>query len=159
MEESRNLATFAAGPSNKDKIMELSEKQFALRHVKEKSEAAQELVQRIESGLSHIGDLLGVEKREEDQTRYDESTLTLSEYPHLIGIPPLYQHSFYRSTHSNTRVDAPLILLSTHLYFNTPSNTPCSPSFPLFPITSLTPSPSVPWVTCCETSRQLWTPC
>ena len=103
--------------------MELSEKQFALRHVKEKSEAAQvphillmhpintnyqhthtrplshsqantifthpliyhrpptyipsptlflpppqELVQRIESGLSHIGDLLGVEKREEDQT-------------------------------------------------------------------------------------------
>ena len=36
--------------------------------MKEKSEAAQELVQRIESGLSHIGDLLGVEKREEDQT-------------------------------------------------------------------------------------------
>jgi hypothetical protein len=49
-------------------VVQLNEKQFALRHVKEKSEAAQELVQRIESGLSHIGDLLGVEKREEDQT-------------------------------------------------------------------------------------------
>jgi hypothetical protein len=68
MEEVRYQASFGAGPSNKDKFKELAEKQQSLRHIKEKSEAAQELVQKIESGLSHIADLLGVEKREEDQT-------------------------------------------------------------------------------------------
>ena len=68
MEEVRYSASIAAGPSNKDRMKELVEKQQNLRHVKEKSESAQELVQRIEGGLSHIGDLLGVEKREEDQT-------------------------------------------------------------------------------------------
>ena len=31
-----------------------------LRHVREKSEGAQELVQRIEGGLAHIGELLGI---------------------------------------------------------------------------------------------------
>lgn len=68
MEDVRYAASFAAGPSNKDKIKELGDKQQNLRHVKEKSEGAQELVQRIEGGLAHIGELLGVEKREEDQT-------------------------------------------------------------------------------------------
>jgi hypothetical protein len=60
MEDVRYAASFAAGPSNKDKIKELGDKQQNLRHVKEKSEAAQELVQKIEGGLAHIGDLLGV---------------------------------------------------------------------------------------------------
>lgn len=59
MEDVRYAASFAAGPSNKDKIKELGDKQQNLRHVKEKSEAAQELVQKIEGGLAHIGDLLG----------------------------------------------------------------------------------------------------
>lgn len=68
MEDVRYAASFAAGPSNKDKIKELGDKQQNLRHVREKSEGAQELVQRIEGGLAHIGELLGVEKREEDQT-------------------------------------------------------------------------------------------
>ena len=59
MEDVRYAASFAAGPSNKDKIKELGDKLQNLRHVKEKSEAAQELVQKIEGGLAHIGELLG----------------------------------------------------------------------------------------------------
>ena len=59
MEDVRYAASFAAGPSNKDKIKELGDKQQNLRHVKEKSEGAQELVQKIEGGLAHIGELLG----------------------------------------------------------------------------------------------------
>ena len=62
MEDVRYAASFAAGPSNKDKIKELGDKQQNLRHVKEKSEGAQELVQKIEGGLAHIGELLGERK-------------------------------------------------------------------------------------------------
>ena len=59
MEDVRYAASFAAGPSNKDKIKELGDKHQNLRHVKEKSEGSQELVQRIEQGLAHIAELLG----------------------------------------------------------------------------------------------------
>ena len=59
MEDVRYAASFAAGPSNKDKIKELGDKHQNLRHVKEKSEGSQELVQRIEGGLAHIAELLG----------------------------------------------------------------------------------------------------
>lgn len=59
MEDVRYAASFAAGPSNKDKIKELGDKHQNLRHVQEKSEGSQELVQRIEGGLAHIAEMLG----------------------------------------------------------------------------------------------------
>ena len=66
MEEIRYAASFAGAQSSKDKQKGLADKQQELRHVKERSEAAQQLVQRVESGLSHIGEMLGVEIREEE---------------------------------------------------------------------------------------------
>jgi hypothetical protein len=71
MEEIRYAASFAGAQSSKDKQKGLADKHQELRHTKERSESAQQLVQRVESGLAHIGEMLGVEQRDDEGSALD----------------------------------------------------------------------------------------
>lgn len=58
-------ASFAGGLSCKDKEKEFIGKQQQLRHTKERSESAQQLVQQVESGLIHVAEVLGIQGEED----------------------------------------------------------------------------------------------
>lgn len=67
LEEVRYLALVAGGQSSKMRQnQQLTEKQAALRHIKERSEAAQLLVQNVIGGLAHIAETLGLPTQEEE---------------------------------------------------------------------------------------------
>ena len=66
LEEVRYKASVAVGHSTKEQKKELLDKQGNLRHIKERSEASQQLVQNLQEGLSHIAETLGLPPREED---------------------------------------------------------------------------------------------
>ena len=66
LEQARYDASVNVGHSSKEQKKELLDKQGTLRHIKERSEAAQQLVQNLQSGLSHIAEALGIANREDD---------------------------------------------------------------------------------------------
>lgn len=60
LEKVRYEASFAGVESSQEKKKELADRQSQLRHIKERSESAQQLVQNVTSGLLHIADSLGI---------------------------------------------------------------------------------------------------
>jgi len=71
LEESRYDASISGGQSTKEQQKELTDKQFALRHIKERTEAAEQLQQNVIGGLVHLGEMLGVPAREEESSIAD----------------------------------------------------------------------------------------
>lgn len=66
LEEARYQASFAGGQSSKEHVKMLSEKQQELRHVKEKTEATEQLEQKVVAGLAHICEILFIPKSDEE---------------------------------------------------------------------------------------------
>lgn len=66
LEEVRYTASLAGVTTNKEYKKQLGEKQQKLRQVKEKTEAAEQLQQRVVAGLAHISDILFIPKSEDD---------------------------------------------------------------------------------------------
>jgi hypothetical protein len=71
LEQARYDASVNIGNSSKEQKKELMKKQSELRHTKERSEASQQLVQNLQSGLAHIAEALGIGFREEDSPVVD----------------------------------------------------------------------------------------
>jgi len=57
----RDNLSGGGGESTKDKEKEVTEKNASLKHIKERSESSQALVQQVERGLYHIAEALGIE--------------------------------------------------------------------------------------------------
>eukprot|EP01032_Pedospumella_encystans_P011606 gene11606-13487_t len=66
LEEVRYTASLAGVTTNKEYKKQLGEKQQKLRQVKEKTEAIEQLQQRVVAGLAHISDILFIPKSEDD---------------------------------------------------------------------------------------------
>jgi len=62
----RYTASLAGVTTNKEYKKQLGEKQSKLRQVKEKTEAIEQLQQRVVAGLAHISDILFIPKSEDD---------------------------------------------------------------------------------------------
>lgn len=57
----RDNLSGGGGESTKDKEKEVIEKRSSIKHIKERSESCQSLVQQVERGLHHIAEALGIE--------------------------------------------------------------------------------------------------
>lgn len=66
LEEVRYEASFAGVQSSKEHQKQLAEKQQRLKQIKEKTEGAEQLEQRVVAGLAHISDILFIPKSEDD---------------------------------------------------------------------------------------------
>jgi Skp family chaperone for outer membrane proteins len=66
LEEVRYTASLAGVTTNKEYKKQLGEKQGKMRQVKEKTEAIEQLQQRVVAGLAHISDILFIPKSEDD---------------------------------------------------------------------------------------------
>ena len=66
LEEVRYTASLAGVTTNKEYKKQLGEKQQKMRQVKEKTEAIEQLQQRVVAGLAHISDILFIPKSEDD---------------------------------------------------------------------------------------------
>lgn len=65
-EAERNKASSIGLQSSKEKKKTFTEKQSELRQIKEKTEAIEQLEQRVVAGLAHISDILFIPKSEDD---------------------------------------------------------------------------------------------
>lgn len=66
LEEARYTASLAGVTPNKEYKKQLADKQQKLRQIKEKTEAAEQLQQKVVAGLAHISDILFIPKIDDD---------------------------------------------------------------------------------------------
>lgn len=66
LEEVRYTASLAGNTTNKEYKKQLGDKQQKARQIKEKTEAAEQLQQRVVAGLAHISDILFIPKSDDD---------------------------------------------------------------------------------------------
>jgi hypothetical protein len=66
LEETRYAASFVGGQSIKEQQKMLMDKQFVARHYKERAEATEQLQQKVVTGLVHLGEMLGIQPRDDD---------------------------------------------------------------------------------------------
>ena len=72
LEETRYDASVTLnGHSLKEQQKDLIEKQYNVRHIRERTETSELLHQRVITGLVHLGEMLGIQPREDDSSIID----------------------------------------------------------------------------------------